>query len=213
MIPFEGQYGGSKERRCGAAALCMIYRSFGLDCSQEDVWQRVSYKSHSGRVGVRTNSLANDAIAHGLSATVVQASEPWPLLHRLHQQNVRVILSHRPGREATVGHYSVLVAISDTGLEIHDPGFGPNRPWSRDTFLNLWKPRGPRCEIAGNAPVAISTPDGEREESCSVCKRPIPLTMSCRHCGKTMPLEPTASLGCLDASCSERHWRRVLSVL
>ena len=39
MIPYEQQH---EQRSCGAAALCMVYRSLGLPANQSEIWQRVA---------------------------------------------------------------------------------------------------------------------------------------------------------------------------
>ena len=41
-IPYERQEDVDGNRMCGAAALCMVYRSFGVACTQADVWHAVA---------------------------------------------------------------------------------------------------------------------------------------------------------------------------
>src|ERR1051326_5901838 len=101
MIPYESQ---KLPRMCGAAALSMVYRSLGLDVYQDEIWPHIIGKNARGDECARTHRLAADAIGRGFAALVMQAREPWDILAS-HESGVRMILNHRPTREAWTGHY------------------------------------------------------------------------------------------------------------
>ena len=102
----------ASQRMCGAAALCMVYRSLGLACCQAEVWQRIARSNGRGIRRTRTYLLATDAVSRGLAAMVIQASEPWPLLFQCQEQGVKVILSHRLRPGSRSGHYTVLLGLN-----------------------------------------------------------------------------------------------------
>ena len=41
-IPYVRQNDPTSNRMCGAAALCMVYRAFGVACTQDEVWPLVT---------------------------------------------------------------------------------------------------------------------------------------------------------------------------
>src|SRR5580700_5734577 len=93
FFPFEMQ----KTRwSCGAAVLCMVYRSFGIDCNQDQIWEIIEDKSIRGRSCSRAQTLAVDAIGRGLYALVIQVRDPWLLLNRCVEQSVAAIINHVP---------------------------------------------------------------------------------------------------------------------
>src|SRR5258708_2353065 len=61
--PYERQEDSSM---CGAACLCMVYRSFDLAWTQRDIWRDLAPLGGFG--GLRTHRLAADALQRGLSA-------------------------------------------------------------------------------------------------------------------------------------------------
>lgn len=205
-VPYERQQGGQRGRMCGAASLCMAYRSLGIDADQMEVWPRIATGGSKGRLGARTYLLARDALSNGLTALVLQTSNPWSMLQRCHEQAVRVIVNHRSSSNSRTGHFSVAIAIDEEHITLHDPGTGPCRRIERAQFLALWRPRGPHSEIAGNILVAIASPAMNGSESCQQCGRSIPQSTSCPDCDKPIKLEPRAVLGCVDATCEARFW-------
>src|SRR5438477_1766107 len=90
-IPYEQQH---EQRSCGAAALCMVYRSLGLPANQSEIWQRVARPGPWGAPRTNTKRLVADAHAQGLAALVLRAGQPWPLLQRCQAHGLRVILNH-----------------------------------------------------------------------------------------------------------------------
>lgn len=200
-IPYEKQ---QQQLSCGAAALCMLYRSFGHACTQADVWQSVS-PQHVGGRPARTYHLAADALRRGFCALVVKAHDPWRLLRRCHDLGTRVILNHRLNREQAAGHYSVLVELGDEYVLLHDPQAGPEQRHTRDELLQLWQPRRPRTDITGNVLVAVS-PTPSPASGCPLGHEAIPAALACCRCRKPTTLQPATVLGCMTEGCPHRVW-------
>src|SRR5437868_12294264 len=91
-IPFESQRTAPDPRMCGAAALCMVYRSFGLPADQGEVWKQVAC-SRQGRRLARTQPLCKDALRRGLSALILEARDPWAALRNCAAHAVQVVLN------------------------------------------------------------------------------------------------------------------------
>ena len=203
---YEPQLAGLGARTCGAAALCMVYRSLGIECRQDDVWARLRISSQS-RGAARTHTLAADALRQGLVALVVQVRSPWAFLTECSKAGVGVILNHRLSEHSPLGHYTVLDRIETETAWVHDPQFGPHRPLARDELLRLWQGSPGRTEIAGNVALVVGR-IGE-PTACAVCQSPVPAAIRCCNCQQENILQPAVALGCGDPSCLGRHWWRV----
>jgi len=162
---YEAQYG---ERRCGAATLVMVYRSFGLFADQETVWNEL--QSYSvGKARTRTFHLARNALEHGLSAVVVRIRDPQSFLLGNFSQvlKVRTIPVCRTCRHSGLGHFALLLgtdSVEQTVL-LHDPLFGPNRSVDLAEFFELWMPREADDEITENIAVLVA----ESQNTPTVC--------------------------------------------
>lgn len=200
-LEYEPQLARPGLRTCGAAALCMVYRSLGMECQQEEVWDRLAARRRL-RGGVRTCALAADAIAQGLAAVVVQTRQPWPFLSASSGAGVRVILNHRLAEHSPWGHYTVLDRIDEEAAWLHDPQLGPSRRVTRDELLRLWEGRWGRTEIAGRVAVVV----GRRQAPDTVwqrCQRGLLPSADCPNCQQSIVLEPYS------AFWPERHWERI----
>jgi ABC-type bacteriocin/lantibiotic exporter with double-glycine peptidase domain len=203
---YEPQLAEPGTRACGAAALAMAYRSLGLACSQEQIWQRIA--SRSPRAGVRANSLAADAIAQGLAAIVLQTHQPWRFLEACAAADVRVILNHRLARYSPWGHFTLLEQIEEQSIWLHDPQYGPHRCLAKEELLHLWQGCPGRTEIAGQVAIVIDQRRLEKA-SCLACRSDVPASLRCAHCKQQVPLQPVAVLGCFAADCPHRLWRQI----
>src|SRR5262245_46567795 len=117
-IPYEKQAG---LRHCGAAALVMVLRSLGRDCSQDAIWPTISRVGLRGRRAARTYLLAQEALRHGLAAIVVQVRQPWRVIEESVRQGIRLILNHRAAPTRVSGHYTVLAELHEEEVIVHDP--------------------------------------------------------------------------------------------
>jgi hypothetical protein len=204
-MPYERQLNTLSPRMCGAAALCMVYRSFGLVCSQEELWPGITAPSTSGPSCARTYMLCADALRRGFAAVTLQVRRALDLLRAALEQEVRVIVNHRPGLNSPGGHFSVVTAMDADGLTIHDPWLGPARRFDQAEWLKLWRPGWANSEVRGNLAVFVGRFKAESHR-CRLCERLLPSQLLCPTCRKEIPLRPGPVLGCLDFNCPERTW-------
>lgn len=195
----------AKAFTCGAAALVMVYRSFGFPDTEDEVWDRISRQ----KPAARTSALAADALTHGLAALTIQATPAWgPLLEGALAKSCRLILNHRPTMIAANGHFSVVTAIGPKDVWLHDPLTGPSQRWTRTELDWCWQPTGRTHRIGGRTLVVI----GERVDSrepCAVCGATLPGTTRCLECSRTYSLTPSVALGCTTKGCPGRRWAYV----
>jgi hypothetical protein len=196
----------STRRMCGAAALEMIYRSFGLATTQAEIWPLIARRDQRGSWNAATYLLAKAAMACGLQAAVVQAGRPWETLQNAAPSGWRVILNHHLAADSPSGHFTVLVDVDETQAVVHDPQFGPKRVIAREELLNLWRPKLIFGEVSGFVLVAIGT--RSQAEQCDVCGSELPQRTRCCECGGALVF-PQSILGCAHATCQARLWARI----
>jgi hypothetical protein len=203
-VPYERQL---ENWTCGAAALCMAYRSFGLDARQAEVWTRVK-PAHGDRHrrGAPTSALIRHALAQGFSALALRAADPWRLLRRCFRPDLRAIVFPRRGYDTSGLHAAVLRGMDDEAVVLHDPYGRPDRQLPRDDFLALWGPhlfatsgRGYLLMVVARTP-----PD---EATCS-CGLPAPAAAACPRCRLAIPLVPVVS-GCGKVGCPGLDWQEL----
>lgn len=198
MIPYEAQRDGNA---CGAACLCMVYRSLGLACAQAEVLAAVSRRGWRGD-RCHTHMLCQDALSRGLAAVIVRASPDLAALRACLDVPLRIIVQHQLRRGEPSGHYSVLLDAGGDEIVLHDPLEGPSRRVTWREFQLLWQ----RCgEVAGQMMLAVAA--CSRAARCETCAAELPAEVPCRLCGKAVPLTPPEALGCLRESCPGRRWR------
>jgi predicted double-glycine peptidase len=207
-IPYEKQSDQQTNRACGAACLSMVYRSYGKDISQAQIWQAIAKPNRFGSLSSTTHLMAGDALNRGFGAVAIQARHPLQALRICQQSDIRVILNHRLKHDVATGHYSVLVGIDDKNVVLHDPFYGPSRRLSHAELLELWQPRFPSCEIVGNALIGVLTPSPPIP-ACQLCCTPFPSNVECPKCKKPVGLQPIALLGCMSGDCMARMWNYI----
>ena len=205
-IPYERQ---EDDWKCGAASLCMVYRSFGLDCTQGDVWPDIqtAYTDRARR-GARFQAVLLHVLQQGFPVLGLRAARPWRLLGRCFAPDLRVILFHRRRFDSSGLHASVLRGLDEGGVVLQDPNGRPDRYLLRDDFLALWGPnpsdafgRGYLLCVIARAPV-----DGP---PCS-CGHARPETIPCPHCPAPIPLQPGVAAGCGRVGCCDIDWEELL---
>ena len=67
-IPYQNQDPSSPHRMCGAAALSMVYASFGKIVPQAEVWPKISKHNRFGSLTAASHLIAQDALGRGFSA-------------------------------------------------------------------------------------------------------------------------------------------------
>jgi hypothetical protein len=204
-IPYEMQSDSQTNRTCGAACLSMIYRSFGKEVPQAEIWPTIAKINQFGSLASTTHLMAQDALSRDFSALALQTRHPLQTLRLCHESGIRVIMNHRLNHQSSAGHFTVLVNIDDKDVFLHDPFFGPSRRMSHAELIELWQPRFPDSEIAGNVLIGIAVKPPETP-ACDLCHTPIPRHVECPACKKPVGLEPSALLGCVNNACIARMW-------
>jgi hypothetical protein len=201
-IPFEPQQATGT---CGAAALCMVYRSFGLACTQSEIWERIARPGLCHALRTNTRQLAADALGRGLAALILKAKDPWRALELSVSRGIRVILNQRSTASSQTGHYSLLVGLDDKNVVLHDPYSGPFRQLTRHEFLALWRSTFGPSEVTGQVLVAFDNMQASGL-TCALCGCKARESVACFNCKHTLALHPGAILGCESASCPSRTW-------
>ncbi|MFK7768199.1 MAG: C39 family peptidase [Mariniblastus sp.] len=204
---FEPQMRAPKQRMCGAATLAMAYRKCGLNASQEEIWKSVAH-CYNGYYRAHTHHLAQDAIARGLSAAIIQTHKPWETLEACWRNNISVVVNHRLNHDSNEGHYSLFAGFREDQVRLHDPLLGPNVEMTREQMQKLWLPSSPDSEIAGNVLIAISDRDSE-PAVWSHCNQIFEDAVVCSNCNHNVSLKPVHSLGCTQENCKQRLWWRI----
>jgi len=204
-IPYEKQADFPANRMCGAAALSMVYASFGKPVPQAEVWPKISKHNRFGSLTAATHLIAQDALHRGFAALAIQATSPLLMLRLCREKGIRAILNHRLKPDVPTGHFTVLVDLDEKNVVLHDPYFGPSCRIAHAELLELWRPRYLNAEIAGNVLIGIaSQPDSL--PPCQVCRTVIPSSVDCPNCKKPVSLQPASLLGCVGAGCPARLW-------
>jgi hypothetical protein len=207
-IPYVRQDDPQTNRMCGAASLSMVYRAFGRDAAQADIWPRIARHNRFGSLASTTYLMAQDALSQGLSALAIQVKHPLQALRLCREKGVLAILNHRLRADSPTGHYTVLVDVDAESVTLHDPFFGPSRRLAHADLLELWLPRYTNTEITGNILIGIAA-HPTAAAPCQLCGSVIPPKTTCPSCAKPVPLQPASILGCTGATCPARTWTYV----
>lgn len=207
-IPFEAQIISDGQRTCGAAALNMVYRSFGLEIPQPAIWRVISLPDAFGGRFARTYRVAFDPLLRGVHAIAFRALDPVHATQSVLSEDLRVIMNHRLSEDTSYGHYTVALAANESEIELHDPELGPSQRRSADVMRSLWQPRHANCEITGNFLIALTARPAPC--TCTSCGTQVPDFCICPACHARFALQPASALGCSSARCPARLWESVL---
>jgi len=207
-IPYEKQSDPHLHRGCGAACLSMVYRSFGKEVPQAEIWPLIAKKNRFASIASTTHLMALHALSQGLSAVVIQARHPLQVLRLCRDGGIRAILNLRLQADAPVGHYAVLVDIDDKNVVLHDPFLGPARRLPHAELMRLWQSQTSNSEIIGNVLIGIID-EPATVPPCEFCHAQTPATVDCPGCKKPVGLQPGALLGCIRDGCIARMWNYV----
>src|ERR1051326_5522297 len=142
-IPYEKQSEELSGRSCGAACLCIAYRSLGLDVPQAEIWPAIAKANRFGQISSTTHLMARDALNRGLSAVALQARHPLHALKVCSTKGIRAILNHRVKQDSAGGHYTLMVDLDAQHVIVHDPLFGAARRMTHAELVELWLPDPP----------------------------------------------------------------------
>lgn len=186
----------------------MVYRSFGKDVPQAEIWPAISKLNQFGSLASTTHLMIQDALNRGFAAVAIQARHPLQALKLCHEAGIRAILNHRLQPDVATGHYTVMLDLDDSSVVLHDPYYGPSQRVTHAELAALWQPRFPNAEIVGNVLIAIAA-DPPPMPACQFCHTVIPLSSECPRCKKAVGLRPGAVLGCINPRCIARMWNYV----
>lgn len=79
-----------------ASAWSIIYKSFGKNVPQAEIWPLIAKPNRFGSIASTTHLMALHAIGQGLSAVIIQARHPLQVLRLCREAGVRAILNQRP---------------------------------------------------------------------------------------------------------------------
>jgi predicted double-glycine peptidase len=157
-VPYEEQ---SHLWSCGPAALNMVYRYYGTaNVGQSHLYKKLRKKDCSSEKKIRrssawcvyTEDLIDDAKERGFSAKydvfdVNDARKMKSQLLRHLRRGVPIIACQRyTADERYIGHYRVIVAVTEKAVIVHDPCRkigGPSQSWPLDPFMSYWRRSGP----------------------------------------------------------------------
>src|SRR5271169_808234 len=111
VIPYEKQTDPKTSRMCGAACLSMVYRSFGKEVPQAEIWPAIAKVNRFGSLASTTHLMTQDALGRGFAAVAIQARHPIQALRLCKEAGIRTILNHRLEPGSRAGHYSVMLDI------------------------------------------------------------------------------------------------------
>jgi hypothetical protein len=207
-IPYEKQNEPLAHRGCGAACLAMVYRSFGKEVTQEEIWPLIAKENRFGSIASTTHLMALHASTQGFQAIVLQTRHPLQVLRQCREGGVRAILNVRLTADAYAGHFVTMVDLDDTHVVLHDPLLGPSRRLSHIELLSMWHSQVPNSEILGNVVIGIAS--GKTPlPPCEFCRTTIPERVDCPRCRKAVGLQPASLLGCIHDGCIARLWNYI----
>ncbi|HET7441045.1 MAG TPA: cysteine peptidase family C39 domain-containing protein [Terriglobales bacterium] len=208
-VPYEKQSDLQTNRGCGAACLSMVYRSFGKEIPQTEIWPAIAKENRFGSMASTTHLMAKDALGRDFTALAMQARHPLLSLRLCRDLGFRAILNHRIRSDSAAGHYTVLVDIDDRNVTLHDPLYGPARQLSHGELLELWQPFYPNSEIVGYMMIVIAPKSAGEARVCDLCRTSIPGSIRCPQCKEAVELQPSVVLGCVSSACIARGWNYV----
>ena len=209
VIPYEKQSDPQTNRGCGAACLSMVYRSFGKEVPQAEIWPAIAKKNRFGSIASTSHLMAQDANKRGFAAVAIQARHSLQVLRLCKAAGVRAILNHRAGKDSATGHYSVFLDIDAKSVVLHDPFYGPSRSLPHEEILELWRPRSTESEIIGYGLIAIADQNAPLVPACEFCHATMAPRVECPRCKLEVGLRPSVPLGCVNNACIARMWNYV----
>lgn len=179
---FERQSNTTGRRTCGAAVLCMVYRSFGFEADHDAIWDELHSPENNGAAPGKTPNLRTNALVKhlrenrpGFDALAVRIGSPWEFLLEFKATEQRLILNHRTRPNSPEGHFTLLCGLDPERerVYLHDPQAGPFRELKKAEILPLWQPiKGRRNEISGNIAIIVAQkPDIPKNyaTTCQTC--------------------------------------------
>ncbi len=130
-VPFLPQ----TEALCGGAAVAMVFRYWGD--RHADVQQFASLVDR-GAGGIADDALVRAVDARGWRTQRLTGTVATILHHLGLRQPLILLIEDRPSRY----HFVVAVGADDRHVVVHDPAWGPDRRYTIESFLQVWKASG-----------------------------------------------------------------------
>lgn len=110
---------------CGAACLEMIYRYFGLETSQAEIWNHISaVDSLSHRLNCHTYLMTIDAQNRGLNSVAISIASLLELIPACLKNSIVPIILCRRSPTDLYGHFCVIKGVDYKGFYLNDPDPG-----------------------------------------------------------------------------------------
>ncbi len=178
-------------RPCGAVVLAAVLQQHGRRASAEELWSEAAMADPFGTHGTRSYRLAGLARHFGLEAAVVQcrSERAWDALTHCCQHPVSVILNHQTPWARREGHYSRLLGVDPTSIEVDDPIRQRRMQIERDEFLQLWKPN---TEAGGFVLIGVAERAAapERLSETGLPSDPLDAAAACPRCRAELSFTP-----------------------
>lgn len=159
-VPYVQQ---SQGNTCMAAVLSAVYKYYGLNRSEMDIWTTNKTPRLEGEGYFMLNEdVVKDARDNGFSAELIQInlsdlSSVKMTLKQLKNEGVPVIICNQYSKEQPeFGHARIITDISNTSVYMHDPDpkiGGASQGWNWSSFMNSWQKSGK--EVTGGIYIVI----------------------------------------------------------
>lgn len=149
---------------CGAACLQMLYTSYGISLTLDEIWEQVQERDkNTGRLNCHTYRMARHALSLGLKAMVVVCEDSLRVIQTCLESNIDVIALYRVNIISPLGHYSVITGMDNKGIYLNDPWLdaskGKNRIVKPIDFVQLLRPI-PGSELVSPNVLLLIAPPG-----------------------------------------------------
>jgi len=206
FISFEAQPRSS--RRCGAACVAMVLRSFKKMAKQGPIWAQLREAGPLGKQHIRSISVARYLTMRKLVTTVIRVKDVPKAVRTIAATELRTILVHHREAGSNEGHFTVLLSATDDDVVVHDPFVGPSRRIRFAELEQLMTPSAAGDEISPRIFITVS--EHAAHGLCHRCATPLPTMIKCRECGLENAVADPSCLGCVEAACEERLFECVI---
>jgi len=137
---------------CGAAALEMVYKYYGIEnISQEEIFN--GSKKHdigNGRFILKEETLVSDAENRDFCAQILQFTfenikDMAETLNVSIECKIPLIVCQQSEENSVLGHYRIVIGVDKKNIYFQDPNMRKNfkyMKWPHEKFFNHWKPNG-----------------------------------------------------------------------
>src|SRR5262245_33031874 len=128
-VPFLPQ----NDALCGGAAAAMVFRYWGEAHASVDAFASLVDRRAGG---IADDVLVSDIRGRGWDTERFEGSMARLRDRLAHREPVVVLLADR----RALYHYVVVIGVTDDGVVVHDPSWGPSRRIREAEFVRRWEP-------------------------------------------------------------------------